>query len=54
MSYEQGFLDALFLVEKMLFDKGLLNDEIREILEEVRIALADERAKYLKMRFRIV
>lgn len=54
MNYEQGFLDALFLVEKMLFDKGLLTDEIKEVLEEVRVALADERAKYLKMRFKIV
>jgi len=45
MSYEQGFLDALALVERKLIDKGLYNDSIKDILEEIRAAFYDKRAE---------
>ena len=55
MSYEQGFLDALLLVEQLALkrqDKNFMR-EIEEILKELRSAIYEKRVERLKWELNI-
>lgn len=50
MSYEQGFLDCLDVLERLLIKRGLYTDEIREVVAELRAAVAEKKVESVLFR----
>ena len=48
-SYEEGFRDALDLMEHYLRKRGLLRREVKEILDDLRAAVVDKKIEKIKL-----
>lgn len=47
MSYQDGFRDCLDVIEHLLVNRGLYNDKIGEIIEELRAAIAEKKIAHI-------